>query len=109
MAQPSGTERFLKGKTIPGMTSPVKEVLRHGEKRRVILNNGETIVYSKEKMMQAFNSTLKREQGIAALKTIRENRDTVSVNIGGVIKGERKQYKTLGAAKGAITRAYGKI
>ena len=109
MAQESSTSRFLAGKVIPGEESPVKTVLKHGERRRIILENGETRIVTDAQLKKAFNDTLKQHQGMAALKTIRKSDELVSVKIGGVIRGERKQYKTIGAAKAAVTRAYGKI
>ena len=90
------------------MNAPVKEILRHGEKRRIILNDGTTRVVTKQQLILAFNSQLQKEGRTAALKSIRDMGDMVSVKLGGVIKGERLRYKTIGAAKAAITRAYGK-
>lgn len=107
----SSTTRFLSGKRLPGYSQKVTTVNKSqdGRSRIVHFENGTSIRVPKQKLVKAFNDLLTQQQRARAIQSIRvKPGGKASVTIGGAIRGERKIYGSVGAAKAAVTRAYGK-
>jgi hypothetical protein len=106
----SGTERFLKGKNVPFCDGRVKQILQYGEQKRIVVDEkGKRKVVTKRELMNAFNKVLREHQLKGMMKTVREQRDlTATAMLGGKVRGERKHYASVAAAKRAIKRAYAK-
>lgn len=96
-------QRFLKGKTLDGQTSPVKAVQIKGDQRIIKLASGETFSYSKSKALEAFHAQLNEHQRSKAAKSIRVLSGNV---VRATIGGERRTYQTTSTAKAAISRYY---
>lgn len=109
--QPSTTTRFLAGKQLPGIESPIKEVHKIGEtdQRIVEFENHRPIKINKRDLINGFNEVLKDQQIIPALKSIRVMKDhTATARLGGLKQGQTKTYISEKAAVAAVKRAYGK-
>jgi len=108
-AQPrSSTERYLRGKVIPGQVSPVQAVIKlPGGSRLVVLDNGTRMTLGGREMTRAFQSTLKAYQKAAMTNTIHSKDDgTVTAQIGGMELGKARKYKSRGSAMDAIKQHY---
>ncbi len=107
--QQSSTTRYLKGKTLPGMQKPVKTVEKFGDRRIVISEGGERMTLSKKQLNNKFHSVMAQQQKAAVIEVATHHRDgTVTVPIGGEIKGTPKRYASEASMKSALGRLYGK-
>ncbi len=111
--RPSTTERFLKGRQIPGhrvLTGLVTSVRVRKDGARVVTDDaGNSVVLSKARLMEAFNRSLSAVQKKAMMRTIRQTANhRATMMLGGKKKGVRKTYVNVAAAKRALARRYGK-
>lgn len=109
MAQTSGLQRYLKNKNLSFCEGRVRQILKWGDQKRIILDDkGNRVIVSKRKLLAAFNEVLKKDQKNSMAKTIVQTSDlTATMMLGGTQRGKRKSYKSVAHAKRALTRRYG--
>lgn len=105
----SSSTRFLKGRTIAGLSQPVKTVLARGDQRTIVTEGGERLTVSKRKLTSLLHSAIGAEQLSNSLRSVRTNSDgTAAITIGGSERGTRKTYISTKAAQAAAHRYYSK-
>lgn len=105
----SSTERYLKGKRLPGLDSKVSKIFARGPERIVVLADRTRITYDKSGLKKQMQVVMSESQKVAMSRTLRRQPDgTVRMTIGGAQKGVRKTYVSEAAARSALTRRYGK-
>lgn len=110
MAQSSTLIRYLKNKNLDFCQGRVRQILRWGDERRIVIDDkGNRVVVSKEKLLKAFNSALSADQKKKMARTIVETKNlTATMMLGGTKHGKLKHYKSVKHAKRALDRRYGK-
>ncbi len=107
--KPSSTLRYLKGRKLPGLGSPVRSVSVRGAARTVVLEDRTRITYTKGQLKQRLIQVMSVEQKARMARTLRVQPDgTAKMTIGGVENGVRKTYASEAAARRALDRRYGK-
>jgi len=105
----SNMTNYLKGRTLSGTERVVSEVRKKGDRRIVIFSDGTKQTLKKQEATLLFNRTLATNQKQEMAKTMSKNKDgTVSLQIGGKVKGVKKTYKNERGAKIALGKLYGK-
>lgn len=101
----SSTVRFLKGRKVAGLDSPVKSVEVRGDRRTIITETGERRTVSKQVLTNMLHKAIGAQQLASALRSIRERPDgTAAITLGGAERGERKTYVSAAAARQAAHR-----
>lgn len=105
----SSAVRFLKGKLYPGAQSPVVNITKLGDIRLVHLKDNTIDAMTKKELVTRLHKVLSQEQKMAMEASKVRHRDgTVTMQIGGMVKGKAKTYVSEAAANRALKRHYGK-
>ncbi len=106
----SGSERYLKGKTLPGFEQhgEIKEVIKKGVTRSVKFADGTVRRVPKEELVGKFNESLRRKGMAEAMENIKVDPETgkATVKIGGQQKGIEHSYSSVKRAQAAIRKSY---
>lgn len=98
------------GKIPPGQTKKIQSVDVVGNHRIIRYEDGSIRRVSKAQLMGTFQAVLSAQQKEAMGKTMKLHKNgSVSVKLGGMVKGKRKIYKSIQGAKKALARRYPKI
>lgn len=102
---------LLRGLAWEGTRIVTVEASRKGiNHRAIITTTGVRHVVPKAQVVALTQQVLNRRGRQTAIRSWRESPDgTVTIRLGGPIKGQRKTFQTSAAAKAAITKKYGKF